>query len=73
MIHKSVKFASLAVSALGTGVFAGGLPQGGVVQEGAATLKYAGGGGGGIFSPSISNRIRRLSIGIASLWVKIIR
>ncbi len=43
---KSVKFALLAVSALGTGVFAGGLPQGGVVQEGSASITYAGGGGG---------------------------
>ncbi len=45
MTNKSVKFALLAVSALGTGVFAGGLPQGGVVQEGVADFKYAGGGG----------------------------
>ncbi len=43
---KSIKFALLTVSALGTGVFAGGLPQGGVVQEGVADFKYAGGGGG---------------------------
>ena len=69
---KSIKFGLLAVTSLCAGgtIFANNLPQGGVVQEGAASLKYAG-GGGGIFSPSISNRIRRLSIGTAFLWAKI--
>ncbi len=42
MTNTSVKFALLAVSALGTGVFAGGLPQGGVVQQGAAGIQYTG-------------------------------
>ena len=44
MTHKSIKFALLAVSALGAGgvVFAGGLPQGGVVQQGAAGIQYTG-------------------------------
>ncbi len=44
MTHKSIKFALLAVSALGAGgvVFAGGLPQGGVVQQGAAGIRYTG-------------------------------
>ena len=47
MLYKSIKFGLLAVSALGASgvVLAGGLPQGGVVQEGSADLKYAGGGG----------------------------
>ncbi len=46
MVYKSVKFALLAVSALGAGVaFANGLPQGGAVQEGSASITYAGGGG----------------------------
>ena len=44
IMNKSVKFALLAVSALGAGgvVFAGGLPQGGVVQQGAAGIQYTG-------------------------------
>ncbi len=48
MLYKSIKFGLLVVSALGASgvVLAGGLPQGGVVQEGSADLKYAGGGGG---------------------------
>ena len=56
MTHKSVKFALLAVSALGTGVFAGGLPQGGVVQEGSASITYAG-GGGGVYFPRYKSAI----------------
>ncbi len=54
MNYRSIKFGLLAITSLcasGT-VFADNLPQGGVVQEGAATLKYSRGGGGGIF-PSI--------------------
>ncbi len=44
MTHGSVKFALLAVSSLYTGnvVFAAGLPQGGVVQQGAAGIQYSG-------------------------------
>ena len=44
---KSIKFGLLAVTSLCAGgtIFANNLPQGGVVQEGAASLKYAGGGG----------------------------
>ncbi len=44
MTTKSVKFALLAISALGAGgtVFANTLPQGGVVQQGAAGIQYTG-------------------------------
>ncbi len=44
MTTKSIKFALLAISALGAGgtVFANTLPQGGVVQQGAAGIQYSG-------------------------------
>ena len=44
MTTKSIKFALLAISALGAGgtVFANTLPQGGVVQQGAAGIQYNG-------------------------------